>query len=343
MEQGEAPASDRAARSASQADEPAMPTPPELCRLLSLDGGGAKGFYTLGVLKELEAMVGQPLYQCFGLIFGTSTGAIIAALLALGYSVDTIHALYKEHVPGIMRQRTARAKSEALTRLAKTVFADRIFTDVKTGVGIVATRWEFEKPMIFKADAAQAHGRRNTFVPGFGCTIADAVQASCSAYPFFRKHIIATSDGKRIELIDGGYCANNPTLYAIADAVTALRKSHSDLRIVSIGVGVYPEPRRWSSWLARRFVSVQLLQKTLNVNTFSMDQLRTILFKDIPTVRVNDTFERPEMATDFMESDLGKLDMLFQRGGESFANHEAALKEIMDVVPRTVAPAGRSS
>ena len=29
-----------------------------LCRILALDGGGAKGFYTLGVLKEIEAMLG---------------------------------------------------------------------------------------------------------------------------------------------------------------------------------------------------------------------------------------------------------------------------------------------
>ena len=72
-----------------------------------------------------------------------------------------------------------------------------------------------------------------------------------------------------------------------------------------------------------------------------MEQLRTILFKDIRTVRINDTFERPEMATDFMESDLEKLDMLYQRGGDLFANHEAALKELMGVVPATAAPAGR--
>jgi hypothetical protein len=28
------------------------------CRILSLDGGGAKGFYTLGVLKGIEGKVG---------------------------------------------------------------------------------------------------------------------------------------------------------------------------------------------------------------------------------------------------------------------------------------------
>jgi patatin-like phospholipase/acyl hydrolase len=35
------------------------------CRILSLDGGGAKGFYTLGVLKEIEAVLGRPLCQSF--------------------------------------------------------------------------------------------------------------------------------------------------------------------------------------------------------------------------------------------------------------------------------------
>lgn len=312
--------------------EPLALASADLCRVLSLDGGGAKGFYTLGVLKEIEAMAGRPLYQCFELIFGTSTGAIIAALLALGYKVDEIHTLYKEHVPAIMRRRTRRGKSEALARLAATVFRDRTFDDVKTGVGIVATRWELEKPMIFKGSVAQAHGRHSTFVPGFGCTVADAVRASCSAYPFFEKAVLKTSKGDEVTLIDGGYCANNPTLYAIADATIAFKKPLGDLRVVSIGVGTYPEPKRWRSWFLRRFVvSVQLLQKTLNVNTLSMEQLRTILFRDVRAVRINDTFERPEMATDFMESDLKKLNMLYQRGGESFANHEAALKELFGV------------
>jgi hypothetical protein len=47
-----------------------MPNAESFCRILSLDGGGAKGFYTLGVLREIEAMVDCPLYQRFELIFG---------------------------------------------------------------------------------------------------------------------------------------------------------------------------------------------------------------------------------------------------------------------------------
>jgi len=82
--------------------------------------------------------------------------------------------------------------------------------------------------------------------------------------------------------------------------------------------------------LAKKYlVSVQLLQKTFEVNTQSMDQLRLILFKNVPTVRISDTFERPEMATDLMEHDLNKLNLLRQRGRESFASREAELGEFL--------------
>jgi uncharacterized protein len=264
-----------------------------------------------------------------------STGAIIAALIALGYEVEKIHALYKEHVPTVTGARGPEAKSKALERLATTVFGDTKFDAVKTGIGIVATRWIIERPMIFKGDVAQAHGRVGTFIPGFGCTISDAVQASCSAYPFFARKIVTTEAGDRVELIDGGYCANNPTLYAIADAVIPLQLSRPNLRVVSIGVGVYPEPKPSIKMrFAKRFLlSVQLLQKTLEINTQSMEQLRAILFKDIPTIRISDTYEKPEMATDLFESDLDKLNILRQRGSESFASREIQLKEFLLPVP----------
>ena len=303
-----------------------------LCRILSIDGGGAKGFYTLGVLREIEAMIGRPLHERFDLVFGTSTGAIIAALIALGHRVDEIHALYKEHVPTIMREKKPHDKSQALANLANQVFRDQKFDAVKTGIGIVATKWVIERPMIFKGSIAQAHGRTGTFSPGFGCTISDAVQASCSAYPFFERKTVTTGTGDNVELVDGGYCANNPTLYAIADAFVAMKVPPANLRVVSVGVGVYPEPKPplWSKMRWYRYLpGVSLLQKTLEINTQSMEQLREILFKQIATIRINDIFEKPEMATDLFEHDLKKLNILRQRGSESFASREPQLREFL--------------
>lgn len=300
------------------------------CRILSLDGGGAKGFYTLGVLKQLEAMLGnRPLSEKFDLIFGTSTGAIIASLLALGKTADEILALYKDYVPRIMGLHTCSGRTRALEHLASEVYGDLKFDVVKTGVGIVAARWREERPMIFKGSAAQAHGMHATFKPGFGCTIADAIVASCSAYPFFKRKMIRTLDGE-VELLDGGYCANNPTLYAIADAVMALKMDREQLRVVSIGVGVYPEPLRYAhKWLVFNFFLVRLLQKTLDINTHSMETLAKVLFKDVPMVRVNDTYSTPDMATDLMEHNLKKLNILYQRGTQSFGEHEQQLKALL--------------
>jgi predicted acylesterase/phospholipase RssA len=305
--------------------------PDNFCRILALDGGGAKGFYTLGVLKEIEAMLDCLLCKRFDIIFGTSTGAIVAALLALGFKVDDIHDLYKKHVPTVMSKRKPAKKTKALAKLSSEVFGKYTFDQVKTQIGIVATRWVTERPMIFKGSVQQAHGRTSTFVPGFGVTIAEAVEASCSAYPFFLRKTVTTSTGDEVELMDGGYCANNPTLYAISDAVVALKKQPEDLRIVNVGVGNYPEPKPGIKMrLAKKYiVSVQLLQKTFEVNTQSMDQLRTILFKNVPTIRISDTFERPEMATDLMEHDLKKLNLLRQRGRESFASREADLRKFL--------------
>ena len=43
------------------------------------------------------------------------------------------------------------------------------------------------------------------------------------------------------------------------------------------------------------------------------------------TVRISNAYTQPEMATDLFEHDLRKLDMLWQRGRQSFEEHEPQL------------------
>jgi len=307
-------------------------------RILSLDGGGAKGFYTIGVLEEIEKMTGKPIYQSFDIIFGTSTGSIIAALLARGESVQTIRSLYEKYVPEIMKSRNTAKRTLALHRLARVVFEDQRADVFKTYIGIVTTNWKEESPMIFKTSVNQAHGSKGSFEPFFGVPVADAVISSCSAYPFFNRHTVTKGNGDVVELGDGGFCANNPTLYAIADATLALEHAHKDLRVVSIGVGSYPEPsvfkkagRLFGNLGMLRLVPASgLMQKILGTNTCSMEVLRKILFgKSVPTIRINDAFVDPEMATDLLEHDLMKLNRLVQKGRISFREHEVKLKEFL--------------
>ncbi len=112
----------------------------------------------------------------------------------------------------------------------------------------------------------------------------------------------------------------------------ALKILPEHIRVLSVGVGIYPSPKQsWFSttkW-AQKLMSVELLQKTLEINTQSMDQLRHVLFGHVPAVRLNETFEKPEMATDLFEHNMTKLNMLQQRGSESFAKQERALQQLL--------------
>ena len=73
-------------------------------KILALDGGGIRGVLTLGILAKLEKDLKQKLnrgddfrlcdyFDHFG---GTSTGAIIAAGLAIGMSVDDLLEFYQK-------------------------------------------------------------------------------------------------------------------------------------------------------------------------------------------------------------------------------------------------------
>jgi len=74
------------------------------CRILSLDGGGAKGFYTLGVLNQLEALLGsRPLCEGFDVIFGTSTGAMSPPCLDSGRPSPRYIRFTKTTFPGLCR------------------------------------------------------------------------------------------------------------------------------------------------------------------------------------------------------------------------------------------------
>ena len=62
--------------------------------LLSLDGGGIRGIMTLQLLKKLEEVAGAPCYEFVDMVGGTSTGGIIAGLIALGKKAVEIEDLY---------------------------------------------------------------------------------------------------------------------------------------------------------------------------------------------------------------------------------------------------------
>src|SRR5665213_1147960 len=78
-------------------------------RILALDGGGVRGAITVAFLEQIETVLaerlGKPvqLADWFDLIGGTSTGAVIAGALALGYTTADIRNFYLELAPKVFK------------------------------------------------------------------------------------------------------------------------------------------------------------------------------------------------------------------------------------------------
>ena len=79
--------------------------------ILSLDGGGSLGMYSLGVLAEVERILPGPLHETFDLVYGTSTGSIIGSMIALGEDVGTITERYRRIDPDVMGRRLPGSRS----------------------------------------------------------------------------------------------------------------------------------------------------------------------------------------------------------------------------------------
>ena len=184
----------------------------------------------------------------------------------------------------------------------------------------------------FKRTVSQAHGRSSSFSPGFGCTIADAVIASSAAYPIFSRKRIDTKNGGIWTVVDGGYCANNPALFALTDALGPLGFSPGDVRLLSIGTGQFPERFRLLNRALSLFApTITMLLKT---SSNTVEVLENLLFKDVLTLRINDGNTGSRYKTDFIESDVELLKQIFDLGRESFAARESDLRQFFGVPSR---------
>jgi patatin-like phospholipase/acyl hydrolase len=92
-------------------------------RMLALDGGGIRGAVTLEYLLRIENILserygGDPdfrLCDYFDLIGGTSTGSVIAAGLALGYSAREVIDVYRALAERVFREGSATRRWAAIS------------------------------------------------------------------------------------------------------------------------------------------------------------------------------------------------------------------------------------
>lgn len=214
-------------------------------RILSLDGGGVRGYLTTLILENIEKQLHfqdktqKPLGKYFDLIAGTSTGAIIGGLLAIGKSAKEIRVIYERDIKEIFSNDMkregkelflkAKYKKDNLKIKASEYFGDRTFDDVITPLLVTSVDITTMTPRFYKS----AYSTKN--ITRVDEKLSSAIVASASAPAFFP---IEESLQHSTNLIDGGIVANNPSLVALIDAFSFEKKPKAeDIILLSVGTG----------------------------------------------------------------------------------------------------------
>ena len=172
-------------------------------RILAIDGGGVRGVVALAFLERieriLESQYGRPVRLCdhFDLIGGTSTGAIIATALALGYKAAEIRDFYFQLGPRVFKRPPfrllgwqAKFDARALARELEDIIGSRKLdsTDLQTGLGVMLKRidtgsaWTLiNNPQSIYWDTPAD----NSFIGNRHYSLASVVRASTAAPHFF--------------------------------------------------------------------------------------------------------------------------------------------------------------
>ncbi|MGL4721874.1 MAG: patatin-like phospholipase family protein [Desulfovibrionaceae bacterium] len=301
--------------------------------VLVLNGGGGKGIYTLGVLYEIENMFKTEcgygkLSDFFTIFFGTSTGSIIATALANNMSIEEIYMFYYTKLPSILfypdagkvaPQFFSKKRTKALKDALYEVFAEYPFDYISKNLTLFATDFNDKQPRIFYTDAEFAGEDKQLFIPGFGASLVEGISASCAAYPIFDKvHI--EGNGYCFDAIDGGYYANNPSLFAVECMQRVYRGERC--KILNIGVGKYAQTA--FEKMLNKMDFYKLINIIMDTVSSSTVQITKSLCRNsyIEYLHISKVFEHK---IDFFVHQKEDIELLFTEGRKSFMENKKAI------------------
>lgn len=216
--------------------------------ILSVDGGGVKGIIPLACLVRLESLRGKPCRELFDMVAGTSTGAVIAAGIALGVSARGLLALYRDLarqafqrlpwwqvIANLGNHRySSRFIAEMLAKMGAAVPLNQLPLDILiTGKNVHTTQTDF-----FVTDNPGNAGRWGQL------PLQDAVLASIAAPTYFPAHR-AVLRGTEHVWVDGGVgVAGNPCYQVAVEAIhySAGKYPAGETQLLSFGTGRTPHP-----------------------------------------------------------------------------------------------------
>ncbi len=234
-------------------------------RILALDGGGVRGALTLGFLERIESILKERykkknlvLSDYFDLIGGTSTGAIIATLLARGCEVEEIKSLYLKLGKKIFSKKYnswAVSKTQYLlpAQFDSSILEKELtnyFKEDKLGSAVLQTGLVIftKRADTFSLYGFHNHPRNRYYEDNKNILLSDLLRASTAAPTYFTSKELTFENGDSGIFIDGGVSGvNNPALMLFLMATIKgygyqWPKGKDNILLVSIGTG-YHRPK----------------------------------------------------------------------------------------------------
>jgi patatin-like phospholipase/acyl hydrolase len=206
-----------------------MPVP---FRILSVDGGGVRGYLAACILENVEALLDretgsqEAIGTRFDFIVGTSIGGIIAVALANGMRASDVRQKLEVLIPRVFGRSAVNAG--AVGQWWRTKYRPRFLRDeltklfqgdtlatLRTDVCITSVAIADASPRLHKTDyLARNQARQDE-------ALVDVCLCTSAAPTYFPAHSCKHSTN----VVDGGLVANNPAMIGLVDALRFERAS----------------------------------------------------------------------------------------------------------------------
>lgn len=274
-------------------------------KILSIDGGGIRGIIPAIILAEIEKRTGKKISDMFDLIAGTSTGGLIAAMIASQNHkpADLIVELYEKRGHEIFSRDICafifsfaslsdhKFSSTGITKVLTDVFGEETIDSVEKDLLITAYDINNREPYFFKS-----------WRPDFNGIPLVTICKATSAAPTYFEPVDTSIQGKDRTFIDGGVFVNNP---AVSAYVEAIRIYGPDVYMLSLGTGTLVESIKYEdakSWGKIEWIS-PLLDCMFGASSDVVDyQMNMLLGEDFTRLQLKN-IKDDNMALDDASAD----------------------------------------
>jgi hypothetical protein len=232
-------------------------------KILALDGGGIRGMISVEILAKMEDLLrkqhgndkGFVLADYFDYIAGTSTGAIVATALSLGWSVDKVKSFYVNSGAQMFDKASLLQKFKysyedtALKKMLQTEFGKTTTLgskQLKTLLMMVMRNSTTDSPWPVSNNPLAKFNARNFDGCNLDLSLWQLVRASTAAPTYFPPEKVQIGSNNFV-FVDGGITMyNNPAFQTFLMATLGpyqlgWETGEDKLLIVSVGTGTSPE------------------------------------------------------------------------------------------------------